>query len=135
MPQFASISPATYLRSRVGRVCVALRGNTVHELLERAEAARADSQFLEFRLDSLEKPAAAVVPIGKFLAVHKEILAIATCRRKAFGGGFAGTLAEELNILAHAIEHGFAIVDLEIESAEECSAFELRTLRESDASL
>jgi 3-dehydroquinate dehydratase/shikimate dehydrogenase len=135
MPQFASISPATYLRSRVGRVCVALRGNTVHELLERAEAARADSQFLEFRLDSLEKPAAAVTPIGKFLSAHKEILAIATCRRKAFGGGFAGTLAEELNILAHAAEAGFAIVDLEIESAEKYSPFELGTLRQSEAAL
>ena len=135
MPQFASISPATYLRSRVGRVCVALRGTTVHELLDRAEAARADSQFFEFRLDSLEKPAAAVAHVGQFLSAHKELVAIATCRRKAFGGGFTGTLAEELNILARASDAGFAIVDLEIESAEECNAFELETLRQSEAVL
>ena len=135
MPQFASISPATYLRSRIGRVCVALRGSTVHELLERAEAARADSQFLEFRLDSLEKPAAAVAPIAKFLSAHKELVAIATCRRKAFGGGFLGSLAEELKILSAATESGFAIVDLEIESAEACKAFELETLRQSEAAL
>jgi 3-dehydroquinate dehydratase/shikimate dehydrogenase len=104
-------------------------------LLEHAEAARAESQFLEFRLDMLDKPATAVVPIGKFLSAHKDIVAIATCRRKAFGGGFGGTRSEELNILAHAIEVGFAIVDLEIESAEEYSDFEMRTLQESDAAL
>ena len=140
MPQLlmlhnSPISPAAYLRSRIGRVCVALRGANVHELLERAEAARSESQFLEFRLDWLDKPAAAVVPIGKFLAAHREIVAIATCRRKAFGGGFGGTLADELNILAHATEAGFAIVDLEVESAEECNDFELRTLHESDSAL
>ena len=114
---------------------MALQGRTVHELLERADAALAESQFLEFRLDSLDKPASAVNQIGKFLSAHKDVIAIATCRRKAFGGGFAGTLAEELNILAAATEVGFALIDLEIESAEACNAFELKTLRESDAAL
>jgi 3-dehydroquinate dehydratase/shikimate dehydrogenase len=103
--------------------------------LDRAEAARTESQFLEFRLDSVDKPAAAVAPIAEFLAEHKEIVAIATCRRKAFGGGFQGSLAEELNILAEATESGFAIVDLEIESAEQCNTFEIETLRQSDAAL
>jgi 3-dehydroquinate dehydratase/shikimate dehydrogenase len=135
MTHFQSISPTSYLRSRVGRVCVALRGHTVPELLERANAALADSQFLEFRLDSLDKPASAIAPLGRFLSAHKEVVAIATCRRKAFGGGFAGTLAEELNILAAATEAGFALIDLEIESAEECNPFELQTLRQSDSSL
>jgi 3-dehydroquinate dehydratase / shikimate dehydrogenase len=135
MPHHASISPAAYLRSRVGRVCVALRGSTVSELLNRAEAALSETQFLEFRLDSLNEPAAAMDEIANFLSRHKELVAIATCRRKAFGGGFAGTLAEELNILENALELGFAIVDLEIESAEECSAAQLENLRGSDTSL
>ena len=135
MPQFASISPATYLRSRVGRLCVALRAGTVSELLDRAETARADSQFLEFRLDSLEKPAAAIAPIAKFLAAHKEVVAIATCRRKAHGGGFAGSLAEELKILVAACESGFALVDLEIESAEQCRIGDLDHLRQCEAAL
>jgi 3-dehydroquinate dehydratase/shikimate dehydrogenase len=138
MPQSSSISPAAFLRSRVGRICVAIRGATVAELLERAEAALAESLFLEFRLDSLdssEKPDRAIAPIGRFLAAHKDVVAIATCRRKQFGGGFSGSLIDELNILAAATEAGFAIVDLEIESAEQCSAFELKTLHESDAAL
>ena len=133
-----SIPAAAYLRSRVGRICVAVCGGTVAELLERAEAARHESQFLEFRLDCLgpsERPDRAIAPIAKFLAAHREIVAIATCRRKPFGGGFSGTLMDELNVLAAATEAGFAIVDLEIESAEQCNAFELQTLHEADAAL
>jgi 3-dehydroquinate dehydratase / shikimate dehydrogenase len=135
MPHHASISPAAYLRTRVGRVCVALRGSTVSELLDRAEAAMAETQFLEFRLDSVEKPAEAVAPVAEFLSRHKDIAAIATCRRKEFGGSFGGTLAEELAILGNAAEAGFAIVDLEIESAEECPAAQLEKLRETEAAL
>jgi 3-dehydroquinate dehydratase/shikimate dehydrogenase len=135
MPQNQSISPAAYLRSRVGRVCVALRGSTVPELLRHAEAALPESQFLEFRLDSLENPAASIPAIGKFLGAHKEVVAIATCRRKQNGGGFAGKLSEELKVLNSATQAGFSIVDLEIESAEECSDQELELLHNTDASL
>ena len=131
MPNYASISPAAYLRSRAGRVCVALRGGTVAELLERAHAAVADSEFLEFRLDSVDNPARAIAPIAEFLVAHKEVAAIATCRRQAFGGGFSGSLPQELNILKAASEAGFALVDLEIESAEQSSATDLEALRES----
>ncbi|WP_263353043.1 shikimate dehydrogenase [Acidicapsa acidisoli] len=135
MLHHASISPAAYLRSRAGRVCVALRGSTVAEILARAETALAESQFLEFRLDSIDHPAAAVAPIAEFLAERKDIAAIATCRRKPYGGGFSGTLQQELAILRTAAESGFALVDLEIESAEECSPSDLEKLRETDAAL
>jgi len=130
MTQTQSISSATYLRSRVGRVCVALQGHTVAELLEHAEAALPDSQFLEFRIDSVNKPAAAVTPIAKFLDTHKDLAAIATCRRKPHGGGFTGTLDEELAILTHAAKAGFDLLDLEIESAEECITAQLEALRD-----
>jgi 3-dehydroquinate dehydratase/shikimate dehydrogenase len=120
-------------------VCVALRAATVQAMLHQAEVSLADSQLMEFRLDSLDDSihaAPAAIPvIAKFLKAHKEVVAIATCRRKQFGGGFTGTLMQELNILATATEAGFALIDLEIESAEECSTFELKTLHESDAGL
>ncbi len=135
MLHHAPNSPAAYLRSRVGRVCVALRGQTVAEMLERAEAALAESQFLEFRLDSLPNPAEAVQAVAQFLAGHKEAAAIATCRRKAYGGDFSGTLAEELSILTNAAKAGFALVDLEIESAEEATKKVLGALREAGAAL
>jgi 3-dehydroquinate dehydratase/shikimate dehydrogenase len=141
MPHFQSISAAAFLRSGVGRICVALRGSTVAELLDSAKAALADSPFLEFRLDLLDpaiannKPESAVAQIAEFLDAHKEVAAIATCRRKANGGGFSGTVLDELNVLAGAAESGFALVDLEIESAEECSSFEFEALRDAGASL
>jgi 3-dehydroquinate dehydratase/shikimate dehydrogenase len=135
MPRRSSISTASYLRTRAGRVCVALRGRTAAELLERAQAALAESLLLEFRLDSVDHPAEAVSALAEFLFTHKEAAAIATCRRKAYGGGFAGTLAEELAVLASAAEAGCSLIDLEIESAEECSASQLDALRESGAAL
>jgi 3-dehydroquinate dehydratase / shikimate dehydrogenase len=135
MPNPQSISPTAYLRFRVGRVCVALRGDTVAELLQRAHAALAESKFLEFRLDSVDNPARAIAPIAEFLAAHKDVAAIATCRRQAFGGGFSGSLPQELNILKAAAEAGFALVDLEVESAEEADPAELEALRDLDADL
>ena len=123
MIERAAISTAASLRSRVGRLCVALQGSTVPEILARAEAALADTAFVEFRLDSLDKPASAVGPITKFLHAQRtrrgEVAAIATCRRKAYGGNFSGTLAEEIEILTSAADAGFSLLDLEIESAEE----------------
>jgi 3-dehydroquinate dehydratase/shikimate dehydrogenase len=135
MTNLQPISPTAYLRSRAGRVCVALRGDTVAELLHRAQAALAESQFLEFRLDSVDNPARAIAPIAEFLATHKEVAAIATCRRQAYGGGFSGSLHQELKILADAAQAGCALIDLEIESAEQSSAKELEALRELDADL
>ena len=52
--------------------------------MERAEAALQDSKFLEFRLDSLPKPAAALPKVKEFLAAHRDVTAIATCRRKEY---------------------------------------------------
>src|ERR1700735_1992364 len=127
----ASISPASYLRSRAGRVCVALRGATVSELLSRAQAALAESHFLEFRLDSVDHPAKAVPAVAELLSQQKDAAASATCRRKAFGGSFAGTLADELKILTAAAKAGCGLLDLEIESAEECTPAALDALREA----
>jgi len=131
-------APATP-RLRVGKLCVAIQGSSPAELFERADAALGDSRFLEFRLDSLPKPAAALPRVGKFLAEHRDVTAIATCRRKKFGGHFVGSLTTELEVLLAAAEAGCQIVDLEVESAEETKAAQLarfRTgLREAGAAL
>jgi 3-dehydroquinate dehydratase/shikimate dehydrogenase len=116
-------------RLRLGKLCVAIQAGSAQELIERAEAALKDAKFLEFRLDSLPKPAAAMPGVKEFLAAHREVTAIATCRRKEFGGHFAGALKAELDLLIQAAQAGCQIVDLEVESAEEAAPRQWDTLR------
>ncbi|MGA2085842.1 MAG: shikimate dehydrogenase [Terracidiphilus sp.] len=116
-------------RLRVDKLCVAIQAGSAAEMVERAEAALKDSKFLEFRLDSLAKPAAALPRLKEFLAQHRDVTAIATCRRKQFGGNFKGSLKAELEVLAEAAESGCQIVDLEVESAEQAKPAQLGRFR------
>jgi 3-dehydroquinate dehydratase/shikimate dehydrogenase len=116
-------------RLRLGKVCVAIQGASPAELFERARAAARDSKFLEFRLDSCPKPATALPKLKEFLADHRDVAAIATCRRKQFGGNFVGSLTSELEVLLAAAEAGCRIVDLEVESAEEARSSQLDKFR------
>jgi 3-dehydroquinate dehydratase / shikimate dehydrogenase len=124
-----SIPAAAALRLRLGKVCVAIQGGSPAELLERAGAAARDSKFLEFRLDSSAKPAAVLPKLKDFLADHRDVIVIATCRRKQFGGNFVGSLTSELEVLSSAAEAGCRIVDLEVESAEEARPSQLDKFR------
>jgi 3-dehydroquinate dehydratase/shikimate dehydrogenase len=138
MPFFGSnpppSAPAPPLpRLRVGKLCVAIQASSPAELIERAgtalQAMTPDSKFLELRLDSLPKPASVLPKVKEFLAAHREATAIATCRRKEFGGGFAGPLKAELEVLLAAAEAGCQIVDIEVESAEEAAPRQWDQLR------
>jgi 3-dehydroquinate dehydratase/shikimate dehydrogenase len=132
----ASSSPSpNYLRSRIGKICVAIIGSDAQELLERAEAVRRDCSFLEFRLDYLAKPLSALPKLKAFLAEHSEVTAIATCRRQAHGGRFAGGNAAELDVLQKAAASGFQLVDVELQTAEEVKPSDLDKLRASGAAL
>ncbi len=122
-------------RLRVPKVCVAIQAGSPAEMMERAETALKDSRFMEFRLDSLPKPASAMAYLKQFLAEHRDVTAIATCRRKAHGGGFDGPLASELEILTKAAQSGCQIIDLEVESAEETKPAQLAKLRSIGAAL
>jgi 3-dehydroquinate dehydratase/shikimate dehydrogenase len=102
-------------------ICTAIQASTPGEMLQRANAALRDTRFLEFRLDSLPRPSAVLPKVKAFLAEHRNVTAIATCRRKPHGGSFIGALPEELEVLIKAARAGCRIVDLEVESAEEAS--------------
>ncbi len=128
-------STTQLLRSRIGKVCVAIVGATAAELLEKANAAVKDTPFLEFRLDYLEKPALALPKIKEFLEVNNAAAVIATCRRAENGGKFAGTVAAELDILIKAAAAGCQIVDLELESAEALKKADLQKLRDTGVGL
>ena len=55
-PQIAS----HLLRSRIGKICVAITGSTPAEMLDTANEVLKETSFLEFRLDYLPNPAAAL---------------------------------------------------------------------------
>jgi 3-dehydroquinate dehydratase/shikimate dehydrogenase len=107
------------------------RTGSLGVIKERAAFALRDgARFMEFRLDSLPRPGVAVPWIREFLAEHRDVTAIATCRRKEHGGQFVGPLARELEVLLRAAEAGCRIVDLEVESAEEARAEQLSRWRD-----
>ncbi len=126
---------AQILRSRIGKVCVAIIGGTAAELIEKASAVVKDTPFLEFRLDYLEKPALAFPKIKEFLEVNNASTVIATCRRAENGGKFDGTVPAQLEILIKAVAAGCQIVDIELESAEALKKVDLQKLRDTGAAI
>ncbi|MFZ1012015.1 MAG: shikimate dehydrogenase [Terracidiphilus sp.] len=140
MPHAAAISPlaaapAASLRLRVGKLCIAIQAASPSELVDRAELGLKDARFFEFRLDFLPKPAAALPYLKQFLSEHRDVIVIATCRRKENGGHFVGSLQAELAVLGDAAMAGCQIIDLEIESAEQCKAAQIAKLRSAGAAL
>ncbi len=121
--------PTGLPRLRLPRLCVAVQGATPAELMACAEGVLKDARFLEFRLDLLAKPASGIAPLKDFLNRHRDVQAIATCRRTPNGGHFVGSLTSELEILLKAAEAGCQIVDLEVESAEHAGKAQLARFR------
>src|SRR5258708_6920659 len=116
-------------RLRMGRICTAIQASAPAEMLQCAIAALGDTRFLEFRLDSLPRPSSVLSKIKAFLAEHPTVTAIGTCRRKSNGGHFAGSLAQELDVLVKAARTGCQIIDLEVESAEEAPPAQFEKFR------
>jgi 3-dehydroquinate dehydratase/shikimate dehydrogenase len=104
-------------------------GETVQEMLEIAESMARDNPFIEFRLDYLKQPLAALPKIHSFLETHQYVTAIGTCRRAFNGGKFKGSLASQLEVLTKAHAAGCQIVDLEIESAVKAKPDAIARLR------
>jgi 3-dehydroquinate dehydratase/shikimate dehydrogenase len=129
-----SVAPQ-FLRSRIGKVCVAIIGSTAAEMLEKASAVVKETPFLEFRLDYLEKPLLALPKLKHFFQDNTAATGIATCRRTANGGKFSGKVADEIEILSKASAAGFHIVDVELESAEVMKKGELQKLRDTGVAL
>lgn len=123
------------LRSRIGKICVAITGATADEMLDKATTVLKESTFLEFRLDYLPKPAAALPRFKQFLAENGACTAIATCRCEPNGGKFKGSNTEAADVLLKSAEAGFQIVDVELESAEKLPAATLDKIRATGAAL
>jgi 3-dehydroquinate dehydratase/shikimate dehydrogenase len=123
------------LRSRIGKICVAIIGNTPEEMLEKATAVLKETTFLEFRLDYLAKPAAALPKLKEFLTENSAATVIATCRCKENGGKFSGSNTAALDVLLKAAEAGFQIIDIELESIEKLPKTTMERLRADGAAV
>ena len=123
------------LRSRIGKLCVAIIGTSPNEMIEKATEVLKESSFLEFRLDYLAKPLAALPALKHFLAENGAATAIATCRLKDNGGRFDGSKTAELEILLKAAAAGFHLVDIELESIEKLPKNTMSQLREAGAAV
>jgi len=106
-----------FLPMRLPKVCLALGGDTIDDMLATAESMARDNPFLEFRLDYLKQPLAALPKIHRFLETHQYVTAIGTCRRADNDGKFKGSLASQLEVLTKANAAGCQMVDLELQSA------------------
>jgi 3-dehydroquinate dehydratase/shikimate dehydrogenase len=126
---------SNFLRSRITKVCVAIAGSTPTEMIEKATSVLKELPFLEFRLDYLEKPLPSLPRFKQFFTDNTAATGIATCRRSANGGKFAGSLAAEMEILTKCADAGFHLVDLELESAESLKKGELQKLRDTGIGL
>src|SRR3954462_4816154 len=84
------------LPARLPRVCVAITGSDPVEMIDKAEAVVRENPFLEFRLDYLRKPAAALQLNKRFTDYYPHALVVATSRRPANGGKFRGPAAPRM---------------------------------------
>ncbi|HML18073.1 MAG TPA: shikimate dehydrogenase [Bryobacteraceae bacterium] len=109
-------------RISLPRICIALGFTDTETLLAHARKEYdAGERFFEVRLDYLDPPELGVGIVRKFLARHADCTILATCRRHQNHGRFNGSIEEQLRILEAAIAAGAKAIDIEIESAENCS--------------
>lgn len=105
------------------RICVALGCNEPAELLAQARRQAEEGEgLLEFRLDYLRDPAQGPAVIAAFLREQPGCQVLATCRRRQNQGRFNGSVEEQIRVLEAASRAGATLLDLEIESAEQCQA-------------
>jgi 3-dehydroquinate dehydratase/shikimate dehydrogenase len=123
------------LRSRIGKLCVAIIGTSPNEMIARATEVLKESNFLEFRLDYLAKPSAGLPALKEFLAANGAATAVATLRLKENGGRFEGLRTAELEILLRAAAAGFQLIDIELESIEKLPKNTMGQLRDAGAAV
>ncbi len=102
------------------RICVALGLSSASQLQHAAEREYKDgSTFLEFRLDYLPDPVTGIDVLRKFRLAYPDAHVLATCRRSDAAGHFKGSIDQQIKILGDALQAGAALVDLEVESADQ----------------
>jgi 3-dehydroquinate dehydratase/shikimate dehydrogenase len=129
------VASTHFIRSRIGKICVAITGPTPADMLRNAEEIIRENHFVEFRLDYLPNPLAIMPKLKQFLYERGEITAIATCRRASTGGQFKGTIPAELDVLEKAAQAGCHLIDVELQTAEHTKPAQMKKLRANGAAL
>jgi 3-dehydroquinate dehydratase/shikimate dehydrogenase len=120
---------ARTLRLRIPRICVTIIADDAAEMMEKAELVLRENLLLELRLDYLKSPISSISKLRRLAEARPDAILIGTCRRKAPGGNFAGTLHEQIEVLRKASEAGCLALDVDIESAEAMRSEDYEELR------
>lgn len=105
------------------------------DMFQQAATLAAANPFFEFRLDSLPNAYGVLGELEQFHDSHPHVVSVATCRRSAFGGTYAGTAQQQVSFLAQAAAAGPGLVDIEVETAEELGSEALDGLRAAGAAV
>ena len=92
------------------KICVALSGTTVEEVLAQARQAAPQADLLEIRLDAMTEPA-----IAPFIGAVAPPL-LFTNRAAWEGGGYRGSEEGRLHLLRQAVEAGAPFIDIELKT-------------------
>ena len=100
-------------------VCIGHGDPAIAESLALA-SCRAAGPFIELRMDLLDDPSAGIRIVDRVRQRHPQAAILATCRRAGNGGRFAGSIEQQVALLEDAVGAGADLVDIEIETLEEC---------------
>ena len=121
-------------RSPAGKICIVIGEANPAQLEEAILKATPEANYLELRLDCLKASDLTASNFKKWVRLT-EVPVIATLRRKANGGQFTGSEAEQVEILKAALEANVAFLDVEIETIENYLHGEVALLKKAPTRL
>jgi 3-dehydroquinate dehydratase/shikimate dehydrogenase len=110
------------------KICAVAAAEDADSMLSQVQRALRLTKTVELRLDWLSGDAEIDLFLKRLAAKKAHATFIATCRRRAAGGRYRGSIAKQLVQLGAAFRAGCSWYDLEIETARNCPAELLRVL-------
>jgi len=104
------------LFARTGRICAVVAGYTARDAIRQVKEGLTHSRTIELRLDWLRNAGQRARLLDWLRGSRLTATFIATCRTKAGGGRFAGSVGAQLDILASAVRSGCDWCDVEVET-------------------
>jgi 3-dehydroquinate dehydratase / shikimate dehydrogenase len=110
------------------KLCAVVAAADTRSMLRQLDRALLETRTVELRLDWLSDDAEIKRFLSKLALKRRAATLIATCRRRAAGGRYRGTIAGQLVHLAEALRAGCTWYDLEIETSSACPSELLEVL-------